>query len=158
MFWSSNCISACSLLGLKIAEMVSAMAAAEKTSKDENHTNIDPSEEYLYKSALKQVVEFLNTTLPPVPSEEPEPERPKLPKQKPRNPTGIYRLQDTKKIKQALLKGDKSTYRDSKDTIPTRMKGQKTENKTQKRRINKFTAKIHEENIKKARKKNKNNS
>lgn len=140
----------------------------------------DPAkEDHFYKSSLSQVVEFLNTTLPPLPkaeetkeqikdfprrtarklSKEPTQESNKVTRIAKPAPTReqpslqfsrLYKIKDTKKMTKLQLKKEFGQIRDTKDTTPTRIrKDDSREQKRTHKRINKYTENIRNENIKK---------
>lgn len=81
------------------------------------------AEDRMYRSSLKQIVSFLNTTLPPLEDSE-----------------SVDRTE--KKIKKLKDKPDENAELGSylvKDVTPTRVPGKPSESKTKKKRINAFS-------------------
>lgn len=108
---------------------------------DQTQNINDELEKTFYKSCLKQVVNFLNSTLPSLSDENVADLEPKTKEVKYRitkKTTGIYGVKDSKKIKKAILLEmkavDKINSKKQKKTIQN-----KTEEQIKKKRINKFS-------------------
>lgn len=110
-------------------------------------------EERLYRSSLKQVVDFLNTTLPPL-SDTEESSHSATEEIKEKKPVkikklGIYKVRDTKKKTKALMQeaGEYSTF----DVEPTRIRKslKKEDPNAKKKRFNKFSELKYNDMVKK---------
>ncbi|KAI5151059.1 hypothetical protein ENBRE01_1874 [Enteropsectra breve] len=114
---------------------------------------IEKREKGFYQSCLKQVVQFLNTTLPPIvdsdeiaeKSESEEKEK----KERTHRPMGLFKIKDTKKIKRAIIAENSGGPR-MRDITPAKQKKIDEKPKEEKKkRINKFSEMKYKDNIKK---------
>lgn len=109
----------------------------EKSSRAQDVGGED-LEKRMYRSSLKQVVEFMNATLPPL-SESSELKPITVVRPRTERQLGTYKVRDSKKKTRLLMQDDKSYS--VRSVLPTRIKKltEEEEEEKPKKRINKFS-------------------